>query len=382
MPTAAGFITKAAIRREAIVSVPTWPAVSPAAADVLLLFRTHDVDERPQLTSHARHTPQGGHQAGSQVAKVSSGPMTLDGVYNGMAVVWAMALGRMAKRIGGTTNPETLASGAYRHTIEIDPVLHSHAWELGSGVQLGDGLLIGQQLARRCTLAIDHGVSTWAFKSAMVNQLELRAGVRDVSIGLSWLAHSLDRSSVTNPDLDSITQPNWLDLVFHQLELRIGPYSASTALDANDAAQLSGFRLQLNNNLVARRTEDSGLYMGEPKRQSLPVVSGAFTAPRYESDALTAWVNANTTLMASAVFTGPKIASTGFNYELGIYLPTITLREANLPTEGSGQQQQAYTFEATAPRAAAAGMPSVQSAETPLIVQVTDDNSAHALYTA
>lgn len=378
MATSAGFMTKAAIRREALVTTPTWPAASPVAANVLLPMLSHDVDERPAWQAHARLEPAA-YQAGSQRARRASGPMVLEGVYNGLAVVWALALGRMAYRIGGTANPETLTSGAYRHTIEVDPVLHSHAWELGNGAQLGD-LLVGQQLARRATLAIDHQVSTWEFLSGMINTLTFSANPQAITIALTWRAHALDQGSGTNPNLTSVTQPSWVPLTFHELEFRIGAYSASTALDSGDAINISEFQFQLDNQLVTRQTESSGLYIAEPKRSGLPTVTGGFVVPRYEADTLKAWALANTTLMASAVFTGSEIAATGENYTLAIYFPTLTLNRLNMDTGDSGQQRQAFSFTATSPSAAAAGMPSTQSAETPLIVQVTDADSAKPLY--
>ena len=380
MTTAAGFATRAALSLEAITSWPTWPAAAPAAATRLLPLLRANVDERALWTTHARHSHPV-RQAGTITGRVSSGPMTLSGVYNGLDVVWALALGRMARRLGGSDNPEPLATGAYRHTIEVDPVMHSHAWELtSSGIQLGEAS-IGQQLARRATLAIDTRVSTWEFTSAMIDRLELRASPRGVTINLTWIAHALDRASAINPSLDALAEPRWHDLAFHDLEFRIAPYSINAALGSGDAISVSAMRWSLANQLGARQTEDSDLYVGEPKRRALPVMSGAFTLPRYESDTLTGWAGAKTKLMATAVFSGPEIATTGVSHELAIYLPTLTLREAGVAADGEGQLQQAYTFEATGPSAAAAGMPAVQDPQTPLIVQITDDDAANAVYT-
>lgn len=382
MPTSAGFLTSAALRREALVTAPTWPAAAPAAANVRLPLLSADIDERPVWQSHARQTPEGGRQAGSPTGLICSGPMTLYGVYNRLAPIWAMALGRMAKRLGGTDNPETLASGAYRHTMEIDPQLHAHAWELGGGVELGDGILIGQQLARRATLVLDYGVSAWEFLSAMVGSLALQIGPRRATMNLNWLAHSLDQSSATNPNLSSVDQPDWVELCLQDLDVRLAPYSASTALDAGDAIEVSSFGLFVANHLAGRQTESSGLYIAEPKRTAMPSVTGTLTQPFYESDTLTAWASASTELMLSAVFTGPEIASTGVNYSLEIYCPSITLRERRVRIEGQSMPVPGYTFEATSPSAAAAGMPAAQSAETPLMVRVTDEDSNHALYAA
>jgi hypothetical protein len=382
MATAAGFLTKAAIRREALVATPTWPGAAPAAADVLLPMLSHDVDERAAWSSHARLSPAVGRQAGTQRARRVTGPMSLEATYNGLAVLWALALGRQAYRIGGTDNPETLAAGAYQHTLEIDPAHHSHAWELGCGVELGDGVDVGQQLARRCTLAIDHQVSCWEFLSGMVNTFALSASPTDCTIEITWRGHSLDQASGTNGDLDAVTQPDWVPIQFHELEFRIGAYSDSAALDGDDAIAITEFRLEIDNHLEMRQTEASGLYPGEPKRTEPVTITGGFVAPRYEADTLKAWARANTALMASAVFTGPQIAATGEFYELAIWLPTITLTISNMDTGSADMQRQAFSFEATSPSAAAAGMPSVQDDESPLIVQVTDEDSTKPLWAA
>lgn len=381
MATATGFLTKAAIRREAIVTTPTWPAAAPAAANVLLPMTSHDVDERPAWTSHARALPLG-RQAGVQTARRCTGPLVMDAMYNGLAVIWALALGRTAYRLSGTANPQQLAVGAYKHTIEIDPMLHSHCWEIGSGVRLGDGVKVGQQLARRCTLAIDHRVSTWEFLSGMINTIGLSSGPGGTELELTWRAHSLDQASATNANLNSVTQPSWEPIDFHHLDFRLGAYSASTALDSGDSISLSEFRLDVDNMLEMRQTESSGLYPGEPRRTQPVQVSGGFVVPRYEADTLRAWELDNTTLMATAVFTGPAIGATGQDYKLALYLPTVHLMRLNLDTGDSGQQRQAFGFECTSPAAAAAGMPTVQDDDTPLIVQVTDADSAKPLFAA
>lgn len=378
MPTATGFMVQAALAREALVNTPTWPAAAARAVTTALPLLSHDLDERPTWESHARLTPAH-HQRGSQRARVVSGSMELEAVYGGLVPLWALALGRMAYRIGGTANPETLAAGAYRHTIEIDPMHHSHAWEIGSGVRLGD-VKVGQQLARRCTLAIDHQVSTWEFLSCMVHTLSLSADPGGVTLGVEWLGHSLDQASATNPNLNSLTQPAWVPISFDHLDFRLGAYSSSVALGSGESRPISMFHVELANNLTCHQTEATGLYLGECKRSGPARVSGSFEMPRYEADTFKAWARANTALMATAIFTGSQIAATGHNYSLAIYLPTLTLTELSMPTGGPGQLSQAFSFEATSPSSAAAGMPSVQSAETPLILRVTDADSAKALW--
>lgn len=379
MATATGFKTKAAIRREALVVAPTWPAATPSAANLLLPMLSHDLDERPAWTSVARLSPQG-RQASTQTARRVTGPMSLEAVYNGMAPLWALALGRAAYSISSTANPQTLATGAYRHTIEIDPALHSHTWEIGSGVPLGSVALIGQQLARRCTLAIDTQVSTWEILSAMVNTFILTASPTGVEIDLTWRGHSMNQASATNPNLNSVTQPAFVPLEFHELDFRLKAYSASVSLDSSHGVPISEFELEIDNKLEMRQTEASGLYPGEPKRTEPATVSGAFVVPRYESDTLKAFARANTALMASAIFTGPAIGATGQNYKLEIWLPTLTITTLNMDTGGPGQQRQAFSFESTSPSSAAAGFPSVQSAETPLIVRLVDADSAKPLF--
>ena len=290
MATATGFKTKAALRREALVNTPTWPAASPAAANLLLPMLSHDVDERPAWTSVARLSPQG-RQAGAQTARRVTGPMSLEAVYNGMAPLWAIALGRAAYSIGGTANPQTLAAGAYRHTIEIDPAHHSHAWEIGSGVPLGSVVDIGQQLARRATLAIDTQVSTWEILSAMVNTLILSASPNGVELDLTWRGHSLNQASATNPNLNSVTQPAFVAVNFHELDFRLKAYSASVALDSSHSIPISEFELEIDNHLEMRQTESSGLYPAEPKRTEPVTVSGAFVVPILAA-ALESWLEA------------------------------------------------------------------------------------------
>jgi hypothetical protein len=216
----------------------------------------------------------------------------------------------------------------------------------------------------------------------VVNGISLNAAPGGVTLAVEWLAYGLDRASATNPDLSALTPPLSIPLQFEQLELRLAPYSASTALDSGDAVSVNQFSVALDNALSARQTEASGLYIGEPKRGDFPGITGALRLPRYEADTLAGWAAAKTALMLSAVFTGPEIAATGEYFQVGIYLPTITLLEADLSTSGPEQHEPSFTFEATTPSAAAAGMPVVQDAPAPLIVQVTDSDANHPLYSA
>ena len=86
--------------------------------------------------------------------------------YQGLEQLWACTLGFGARRFGSTNNPETLATGAYKHRYELDSVMGATPWMLGEGWQLGDGLQLGQRRIRRGTVAVDLQSEVWEFLSA------------------------------------------------------------------------------------------------------------------------------------------------------------------------------------------------------------------------
>jgi hypothetical protein len=378
MPSAKGFLTKLALAREAITYTPAWPAAQPATPPSLLPLLSEDLQESydaPPRMPVGRATTRPGTRRSAR----AGGPVRLQATYDGMELVWALALGAMAYRVDGVALPEELTTGVFRHLYECAEALHSTGWPAGCGAVCGtDTLVCGQQQIRRATAVVDKQVSCWEFLSGMVGSLDLDAAPAGVSVALALAAHSLDRDSATNPNLDALSDPDSTPIAFTDLELRIGPYSTETALDASDAYDVAGVRLSLDNALRIRSDVASGLHIAEPKRRGPVQVSGELFIPRYESDQFLNWLADETELMASLVMTGPAIAATGYDYTLRLWLPCVRLHDAPAPTTGDDEHALRVALAAYAPLAAPAGFPATWLTG-PLCVECVSANDTHPL---
>ena len=352
---ARGFRTKAALTREAIMTTPTWPAASAAAATALLPLLSEDVRERPDRRSVQTAL---GDTPPDTLARPVAGSVPLQATYNGLETVWALALGYQAKRYAGIVFPQELATGVYKHRFEVDSDLRSLAWDATADGFSGGELAAGQQRIRRATFVADKQVECWESLSAMVGSLELEASPARVALSLGLVAHSITRDSAVNPNLNALSDPGFRPLAFHELVLRIGEYSASSALDSGDVLQVAGLRLSLDNRLAAPVTEATWPAIDEPARIAPAAVAGALFVPRYTSasETLLTWADAGTELMADLVWTGPLIPGTAHAFSLAVYLPCLMLLEADAPTTGPQMHQLNVPLTAYA-QAPGAGFP-------------------------
>ena len=339
----------------------------------LLPLLSENVRDVPVTQEIARVQPRSGVSARTLRAVRVDGPMSLLAVYDGLEAVWAWALG-----LQHSGRPTELASGAYQHLYELDPLAHSHAWPFGA-FNAGD-VDFNQQLVRRATLAVERTVSVWEHLSTMVRSLTVYASPNRVSLALNLVGHSTDRASATNTTagLAALSEPDWQVIEFHQLEARLAPVSAETALDGDDAISLTSLRLDVSHHLKTRQRRDTGLYIGEPRRDQLPAVFGSLTAPYYDSDTLVGWARAQTVLMAELRFTGPEIAATGYNYQLCFWLPALQLEAAEAGTQGAADREQNLNFRASVSETAPAGFPSV-GVPGPLYVELVSADEINPL---
>jgi hypothetical protein len=373
--TARGFRTRAALTREAIVTTPTWPAASAAAATALLPLLSESVRERPVRESV---TTVDGVQAPDTLARPVSGECALMATYNGLELLFALALGYQAKRYAGSVYPLQLATGVYQSRFEVDSDLRSLAWDQTADGFSGGELSAGQQRIRRATLCVDKQVATWESKSCMLNALELEATPAGVSLGLGLVAHSLTRASVVNPSLSALATPTAFSPVrFSELVCRIGAYSVSTALDSSNVLAVSGVRLSLDNRLAAQQSVTTAPYSDEPARIQPAQVAGSLFLPRYQADTLLAFADAGTELMADMVFSGPTIPGTASNYSLAFYLPAVSLLETDIPTTGPAWHQVSMPFVAY-PKTPGAGFP-VGLKNGALMVEIVSELSTNPL---
>ncbi len=375
-----GSASQLGYRREAIVYNPTWPGQA-IALDAVLPFLSESITEEIQFADD--ESLLGGVAApGADITgRRAAGEATFQLRYKGFLFLLTAALGYQAKRIGSTVMPEQLTTGVYRHLIEVDKRLGGEAWQAGDGFLAGTELTAGQQKVRRGTLAVNKQVSAWELRSAMIDQLTLRGTPARVEAQARFVGYSLSRNSAVNTPMTmaTLTPATTRNVLFSELVVRLAPYSTSTPLGSGDTQKISQFEVSVANNLATDdQTTTSGLYIEEPERNGRLAVSGSFTLPRYQSDALLNRLDASTYLMADFTWTGPEIGSTGYFYQIKVYVPYLLLKTGEAQVGGSDLLPISHDWTAYTPPATPAGFPTNKKGG-PILIEVITDESAHPL---
>lgn len=381
MPATVGYAIRAGFAREATVTAVTWPAASAAAVTQLLPLLDFDGNDGVSKEG-ARTTTSGlGPIAFDLTSITPTLRVPLQLRYQGLEPLWACALGFGAKRFSSTLNPETLATGAYRHRYELDSVMGAVPWMLGEGFQLGEGS-IGQRRVRRGTFAADLQSEVWEFLSCMVSGWTLQASHAGCSLMVDLVAYSKSASSVVNTSatLRNALPNHWPRALFSQLVFRVAPYSSSTALNSGNAVQVTSWALRVDHQLEASFGPRLGTAPEEYERapNATPLVTLTFVLPRHEAETWQTRWRANTILMADAKFTSSAIGATGQNYQCNVYLPSLQVTNAQLNAAGSGLYPDTVQGIGIIPSAAAAGFPATQWLG-PLAVELVSGVSTHGL---
>jgi len=381
MAETTGIGIRAGWQREALVSTQTWPAA--AAAALTALLPVLDVQPNDGETKSSVRTVQSGLGPTSWdvLSLLPTAGVPIQARYQGLEALWACALGHMAKRIGATVLPETLAAGVYRHLYELDARLSTaESWASGDGFLCGTEVQCGQRKVRRGTLAVDFQVSVWEWLSSMIQAMTFQAEPGGVTLTVELVAHSLSRSSSMNTAATMLkllpeTAPR---VLFTDLDFRVAPYSAGTPLGSGDTVTCTTWVLRLENNLVGTPGPATGTAPVEYERERPPQVTITFVSPRHVSDTWQTRWGANTILMADAKFTSEKEVAAGQPYKLNFYLPSCVVTNANLGVQGARLPADTVQLMGVVPSAAAAGMPTM-SHNTPCAVEVVSGVSPHPL---
>src|ERR1043166_488640 len=111
MAETTGATIRAGWQREAVGTTPVWPAGTAAA--LTALWPVLDLRPNPGVQQRSVSTMASGLGPThfDLLAQQPTVDVELKAVYQGLESLWACALGYMAKRIGSTVLPETLATG-------------------------------------------------------------------------------------------------------------------------------------------------------------------------------------------------------------------------------------------------------------------------------
>jgi hypothetical protein len=374
MPTGAGFSSKAAWKKEGSQSAYASPITCGANDQIPFLTEGIEEDIAKEPDNTIRNKAGAGESIITEIN--NAGPIIIEAVYRGIESLFVSGLGFCHY----TNSPALIATGVYKHAIELAELLHTEGWYAGDGILAGSGYLAGDQKVRRATLCFDKKVSIWEFASAMIQAFTLRGESKGVYLDLDLLPYGCDRASIVNPNSNAWSIPNddWRSILFGDLDCWIGDYSESTPLTSDNAIGISKFEIKLENNLSNDRDSISGLYIAEPKRNAKRRITGSLTIPRYENEAFLDDLDSQAKLMAMFRFTGPQIGSTGYYNTLWVWLPTIKIDKGSVPIGGPALLTKQITFSAELPTGLAAGFPSQATKE--MLIQIQNDLNTNPLH--
>jgi hypothetical protein len=380
MPATVGYAIRAGFAREATVTAATWPAASAAVVTQLLPLLDYAANDGVEKAGTRTTTSGIGPVAFDLMNIAPSLQIPLQLRYQGLEQLWACALGFGAKRFGATLNPETLATGAYKHRYELDSVVGATPWMLGEGFQVGTELQLGQRRIRRGTFAADLQSEVWECLSCMVAGWTLAGSHAGCTLTVDLAGYSKSVSSVVNTATTlANASPNvWPRARFDQLAWRIAPYSSSTALSGTDVVPITSWALRVDHNLATSFGPRLGTAPEEYERTQASAVTLTFVLPRHEAETWQSRWRSNARLMADAKWTGPAIGATGQNYQCNVYLPSLQVTNAQLSAAGSGLYPDTVQAIGVIPSTAAAGFPAMQFLG-PLAVELVSGVSVHGL---
>ena len=373
MAIGAGFSSKTAWKKEDKQSA--YGGVIEVGANDQMPLISESLDRAIEKEPDNTIRNKAGAGAADVTGKAVSGQVVFEAAYRGLESLLHCALGHADY----TASPAAVAAGVYKHTIELAENLHAEGWLAGDGVLTGSGLLAGDQKVRRGTLVIDKGVSLWEYASCMFQAITITGSAKGLRLEADLVPYNLDHASVVNTTSAawSIPDADWLSVLFQDLTLWIGDYSAGVALSSADAIGITEFSLKLENVLKVEKDSLSGFYIAEPKRDGKRRVTGSFTMPRYESDTFLADMDAQTAKMAMLKFTGSQIGATGYYRTLWLWLPTLRFDKIDAQIGGPKLIPVKHTFTAELPAAAPAGFPTQATKE--LLVQIQNDYATNPL---
>lgn len=380
-----GFETKSSFTREPTTFARVWPAPTPGTATQLLPLIEEDVNIRLSqnmvVTKDTKTSPRTPLLVRTEV----DGNFVVDLHYNSLEFIFAAALGQVANRISGVLMPEDVnADGSlYRHVIEIDERLKSEGWKAGDGFiagpqPTGDGLVAGQQKIRRGTFTTSKVFTVWDSLSCMIDNLTLEANGNGVNLNCDVIGYSLDTASTTNSGITSINNCPDTRVLFREAKLFFTSAIGFGISALDDVGEITGFRLQLNNNLQAINTRDTGVNIDEPQKTGVTQVTGSFSLPRLLNVDLVDRNRDSTNGHMLLEFTGEPIGAD--NFIMRFWMPNVTLTGGLAPTQGEGRIQQNYTFVANVADDLAdpPGFPT-STRQNSLLVEIFNTNASHPL---
>ena len=380
----AGFESTGGFAREAITFTKVWPSASPALVTTPIPLISEDVQTQLEQAFLVTRDSRSVATNNKVIRQWVTGGFLSNVKYEGIEAILSAAMGQEAPRLSGTLMPEELVVGTvYRHVFEIDRDLKSDGWKAGDGflagpTPVGDGLVAGQRKIRRGTFAVTKNSVVWESKSCMINSLTLQVSPSGVTMQAELVGHSITYGSTVNAGVGNLicTEKR---ILFNECRLFVRTLDGSPFNEATDLVpQITGFQMQINNNLRGINTRDTKTRMDEPERSGAVVVSGGFAIPRYSSfDRLAANKNNNQVIIKLECLGDLIPGGGGERFRLNLWFPSVTLTGAEAPLNGAGQILQNYSYLALN-GGQPAGFP-VSTFGGPVTAELVNANGNHTL---
>ena len=281
---------------------------------------------------------------------------------------------------------------AFTHTFECSTNLHIENWDdVYANYSTETSGNSTDKVMRYGTLCFEKTVDQWEWRGVMVNQLTWNYNIKEgLRLTADMLPFDFLEGSAVNTASTTWTYSAQPTAPIHlqerimgaDLTFRIDDWSSSVALTSADNTAISEFTLNLNNNLKSdEQTTVTGLMIDEPYRNGFREITGTVTVPRYTANTFITHYQADNVLMASFAFvgstlTGSNVSSTNAST---IWLRALKLTSVGAPIDGPGGITHTFGFKALIPTAASSGMPTVNNANTEMVIVNTNNNPFNCL---
>ena len=257
-----------------------------------------------------------------------------------------------------TTNPVGMTAEMaleFTHTFECSNQLKDQLFTAvyAAYPDGGIGVSATDQIIRRLTVGIEKNqTKPWVYRSCFVNSLSITgAAGGGLSITADLIPFDEDRDSAPNTasttwDWDNsspLFEANERVMFSDTNYVQVDSYSAATALTSTDNMCVSGFTLNINNNLKGDdQSACTGNYRVEPARSGMREITGSFTVPRYEADTWIGWRDSETILMGIINIEGSTL--TNVERGLHLYLNSFKVESVSVPVGGASVLTQEVGF--------------------------------------
>ena len=313
---------------------------TPASGDIL----TNATNATPivvSVTSHGYANGDGIRIAGVTGNTAANGDWAIAGVTGGtFELVDSSGNGTY----GGSPTSQPFFASA--HIFEGDDTLQDSPWVAADG--RNPGFNAGDRKVRRGTFGLDKQVSDWVFYNAFVNKLTLSGSPQEVTLAVDLLVYDRARGSFNSSNW-TLPLGSAAQVLFQQLEVKLGPRSGGEG--ALTTMRPSSFEISIDNKGKADdQTTESGIHAEIPVRDGFRETMLKLEFPRYNTDAIPAWLDADTELAGKLVFTGPTIAGgSGENYLWGFFMSSLRINSDAINVSGPGRMPETLELFAEKP---------------------------------